>query len=161
MNRGQFESTDNAELRAKIDKARLVLPLPALMRRLDFDEKHITKSAHCPFHSDEHKSFSVFQSNEGKGWQWRCFAGCGYGDEISLLVKHFGISPREAIKRYLELAGFPTRRTSESREYPKSHVSPECPVSPVSEGQGVDGEVERELGVLAARNACTRAGDVV
>src|SRR5262249_3632115 len=70
-------------------------------------------------------------------------------------VKHFGITRREAIKHYLELAGFPTRRTSESRKYPKS------PVSPVSEGQGVDGEVERELRVLAARNACTRAGDVV
>jgi len=34
-------------------------------------------------------------------------------------------------------------------------------VSPVSEGQSVDGEVERALSVLAARNACTGAGDVV
>jgi hypothetical protein len=33
-------------------------------------------------------------------------------------------------------------------------------VSPVSEGQGVNGELEKELRRLATRNACTSAGDV-
>ena len=40
---------------------------------------------------------------------------------------------------------------------PEPHVSPKYPVSPVSNGQ----EVEKELGGLAVRNACTRMGDDV
>jgi hypothetical protein len=59
-----------------------------------------------------------------------------------------------------------------SPEYPKSLEtlkSPESPkfpcvscvsVSPVSEGQGVNGELEKELKALATRNACTSADDV-
>jgi hypothetical protein len=59
-----------------------------------------------------------------------------------------------------------------SPEYPKSPKSPKFPkslaspcvscvsVSPVSEGQGVNGELEKELKGLATRNACTSAGDV-
>src|SRR5690348_16865902 len=122
MSRRHFTTNDNAELRAKIDKARLLLPLPDLMRELGYEEKHIGKSALCPFHSDQHPSFSVFKGRDGF-WHYKCFV-CDTqgGDEIVFLVKHFGISRREAIKCYLELAGFPTRRTSEPREYPKSRV---------------------------------------
>jgi hypothetical protein len=100
----------------------------------------------------------MFSSN-GNGWQWKCQVGCGHGDEIAFLVKHFDISRREAINRYLEMAGFPPRRTSESREYPKSLGSLEHPVShvsPVSEGQTVDGEIDKGLRALAALNACTQ-----
>src|SRR5260370_3937877 len=109
MSRRHFDSTENAELRAKIDEAKRRLALPELMRQLGYDEKHIGRTALCPFHSDHHPSFSVFQKNGA--WFHRCFTGCSSGDEIALLVKHFGISRREAIKRYLELAGFPPRRT--------------------------------------------------
>jgi hypothetical protein len=173
VSRRQFEITENAELRAKIDEAKPRLPLPKLMRELRYDEKHIGKSAVCPFHDDEHPSFSVFQS-DGNGWQWKCHAACGYGDEIAFLVKHFGISRREAIRRYLDMAGFPARVARGSREYPKSPDSPktreslsvlvsESPcvsVSHVSNGQtvavnGVVGELHTELKPLAARNACT------
>src|SRR5262249_17898236 len=108
-------------------------------------------------------SFSVFKGTDGF-WHYKCFV-CDTqgGDEIAFLVKHFDITRREAIKRYLELAGFPTRRTSESREYPASPVSlvfPECPVSPVSEGQtvaaiGVVDALHTELKAIAARYACT------
>ena len=45
---------------------------------------------------------------------------------------------------------------------PKSHEYPECPVSlvyPVSNGQGSDKELEKELKALAMRNACTCAED--
>ena len=42
-----FDTTDNAELRAKIDKAKQILPLPDLMRKLGYEEKHIRKTAHC------------------------------------------------------------------------------------------------------------------
>src|SRR5262249_15985694 len=59
-----------------------------------------------------------------------------------------------------------------SPEYPKYPKSPEFPkslaspcvscvsVSPVSEGQGSDKELEKELAGLARRNVCTSAGDV-
>src|SRR5215469_9252333 len=159
MSGRHFDSTENAELRAKIDQAKQRLPLPELMKRLGLAE-HAKKSARCPFHHDEHPSFSVFHSKDGKGWQWKCHVGCGYGDEIAFLVKHFGISRREAIQRYLDLAGFPARRPPESREYPKSPdspdspKSPECPVSlvspvspvsPVSEGQALDAKQQQFL----------------
>src|SRR5262249_47477554 len=121
-------------------------------------------TALCPFHNDEHPSFSVFQKNGV--WFHKCFAGCSSGDEIAFLVKHFNIPRREAIKRYLEMAGFPPRSQAESREYPKCHVFPGSPmfpvlpVSPVSEGQtvaviGVVNELHAELKALAARYACT------
>jgi hypothetical protein len=156
MNRRHFDSTENAELQAKIEKAKLILPMSDLMRRLGYKEKHIGKTALCPFHSDQHPSFSVFHSTDSKGWQWKCHAGCGYGDQIAFLVKHFGISRREAISRFLEMAGFPPRSPSKSHEYPVSHVSPVCPVFPVSEGQAVDGEMDKRLKALAAQNACTQ-----
>ena len=56
----------------------------------------------------------------------------------------------------------------EGREYPKSPKFPKSlaspcvscvSVSPVSEGQGLNGELEKELKGLATRNACTRAED--
>jgi hypothetical protein len=59
-----------------------------------------------------------------------------------------------------------------SPEYPKYPKSPEfpksleCPcvscvsVSPMSEGQGLDKELEKELKGLATRNACTSAEDI-
>jgi CHC2 zinc finger len=171
MSRAQFDSTENAQLRAKIDQAKRRLPLPDLMRELGHQEKR--RTARCPFHSDEHPSFSVFHSSDGKGWQWKCHAGCGHGDEIDFLAKHFNISRRAAIKRYLDMAGFaPVSRNgaSKSHECPESPECPECrlsprsrespespvfPVHPVSNGQGLDEEREKVLRQLAARNACT------
>jgi hypothetical protein len=158
-----------SDLRAKIEEAKPLLPLPALIRELGHEEKH--KTARCPFHSDEHPSFSVFHSSNGKGWQWKCHAGCGNGDEIDFLVKHFGISKREAITRYLEMAGFPPTSPLKSREW---HISPKSPaslglvnncvsafpVSPVSEGQGIGGELDKKLTALAERNACMSAGAI-
>jgi hypothetical protein len=140
--------------------------LPQLLARLGLGEC-ARKSAHCPFHDDEHESFSVFQSKDGKGWQWKCHARCGYGDEIALLVKRFGISRREAITRYLQMACFPPNQSSKSREYPQFPKSPmtpvvrESPVSHVSEGQMLDAEVDRVLKARAAQNACTGASDIV
>jgi CHC2 zinc finger len=91
MSRRHFDRTENHELRAKIDEAKRRLPLPDLMTNHLGLGKHAKKEAHCPFHKDEHPSFSVFQGKNGKGWQWKCHAGCGYGDEIVFLLKHFGI----------------------------------------------------------------------
>ena len=169
MSHRHFDSTENAELRAKIEEAKRRLPLPQLLARLGLGEC-AKKSAHCPFHDDEHESFSVFQSNDGKGWQWKCHASCGYGDEIALLVKRFGISRREAIRRFLDMAGFPAGVPRKSREYPALPDSPESlsilvsespcvSVPPVSEGQGLDAKRQRFLESLAVDNACARAGE--
>src|SRR5262245_45670978 len=173
MSGRQFDSTDNAQLRAKIDRAKRRLPLPELMSRLGL-AKYAKKSARCLWHDDQHPSFSVFKG-DGGFWHYKCFVcNSSGGDEIAFLVKHFNISRREAIRRYLEMAGFPPRSADGSREYPKCPDSPKSPaslsvlvsespvfpVSPVSNGQTVAmqrlaAELQTELKALAARNACT------
>lgn len=157
MSRRYFNSTDNSELREKIDEAKRRLPLPDLMRELGYEEKR--KRARCPFHSDEHPSFSVFQSKNGKGWQWKCHAGCGNGDEIGFLVKHSGVSNSEAITRYLDMAGFPSesRECSEPAECAESSVSPElaeCSELSVSSVSSNGQALQEELRALAAQCQC-------
>jgi putative DNA primase/helicase len=83
-------------------EAKQRLPLPALMHLLGLGE-HAKKSARCPFHDDEHNSFSIWQSNSV--WFWKCHAGCGTGDEINFLEKHKAISRGDATKLFLEMAG--------------------------------------------------------
>jgi hypothetical protein len=152
--------SDNNDLRGKVDEAKRRLPLPRLMAQVGLGDR-ATKTAHCPFHDDEHPSFSVFHSKDGKGWQWKCFAGCGDGDEIMFLSKLKGLGLFKAMSLYLEMAGFPPSRPPKSHEYPKSPgfpeslKSPEYPVSPVSNGQGSDKQLEKELKNLATRYACT------
>jgi DNA primase len=144
--------SDQGDLRQKIDEAKRRLPLPELMAREGLGE-HAKKTAHCCFHDDEHKSFSVFQGNDG-WWHYKCFAGCGEGDEIKFLSKLKGLSPTETISVYLEMAGFPPSRPFKSHEYPKSLRSPESRKSPkyheslvypMSNGQGLNGEQRRCL----------------
>jgi CHC2 zinc finger len=146
------------DLRQKTDKAKRRLPLPELMAQVGLGDR-AEKTAHCPFHDDEHQSFSVFKGDDGF-WHYKCFAGCGDGDEIMFLRKLKGLSSTEAISLYLDMAGFPPSPPAKSHEYPKSPEfpgslrspeSPKYPVYPVSNGQGL----EEELKDLAARNACT------
>jgi CHC2 zinc finger len=167
MSSRHFDNKENGELRAKIDEAKRRLRLPDLIQQLGYEEKR--RTARCAFHSDENPSFSVFQSRD-KGWQWKCHAGCGHGDEIDFLAKHFNILRGEAIRRYLERAGFPAGVPKRSREYPESPASPvtreslnvlvsKSPcvsVSPVSDGQTLNGELDKLLKTLAAQNACTQ-----
>jgi CHC2 zinc finger len=150
--------SDNNDLRGKIDQAKRRLPLPELMAQVGLGDR-AKKTAHCPFHDDEHKSFSVFQGKDG-WWHYKCFARCGDGDEIMFLRKLKGLPLTEAMSLYLEMAGFPPGHPPKSHKYPKSHESrkflesPECPESPVypmSSGQGLEDELEG----LAVRNACT------
>jgi CHC2 zinc finger len=153
------------DLRQKIDEAKRRLPLPELMAQVGLGDR-AKKTAHCPFHDDEHKSFSVFKGGDGF-WHWKCFAGCGEGDEIKFLSKLKGLSPTEAISLYLDMAGFPSTCPRTSHEWPEPRKYPllsmglhKSPESPVSNGQGLDKGMEKELKDLAARNACTRADDV-
>jgi hypothetical protein len=159
------------DLRQKIDEAKRRLPLPELMAQVGLGDR-AKKTAHCPFHDDEHKSFSVFQGKDG-WWHYKCFAACGDGDEIMFIKKWKRLpSLTDAISLYLEMAGFPPSRPPKSHEYPQprkspetpetpeSPESPESPVYPMSNGQGLDKGMEKDLKDLAARNACTRADDV-
>jgi uncharacterized protein DUF3987/CHC2-type zinc finger protein len=86
-----------------LDEVKARLPLPALLHQLGVGEL-AKKSAPCEFHDDQKNSFSVSQNKRGQ-WFWKCFAGCGTGDEITFLEKHFGISKGDAIKRFKEMAG--------------------------------------------------------
>jgi CHC2 zinc finger len=150
----------NNDLRQKIDEAKGRLPMPQLLEKLGLGDR-AKKSALCPWHDDQHPSFSVFQNNGA--WFHRCFVGCSSGDEIAFLVKHCGISRREAISRYLDLAGLPPCTSRRSHKYPEPHQSPECPkypkspVHPVSNRQGPENNLlaEKDLKGLAAYNACT------
>jgi hypothetical protein len=78
------------------------LPLPELMDRLGFAEsnKHTAK---CPFHEDQHPSFSVFET--GSGHRWKCHAGCGGGDEVDFLRKVSGGTTADAFNLWREMAG--------------------------------------------------------
>ena len=88
--------------REPILEAKRRLPLPDLMRRLDLGD-HAKKSAPCLFHEDANNSFSVYESPAG--WAWKCHAGCGTGDEITMLEKVRGIGRGDAIKLFLSMAG--------------------------------------------------------
>jgi hypothetical protein len=85
-----------------IQEAKRKLPLPALLHRLGLGE-HAKKSARCPFHDDQHNSFSVWKNGDGV-WAWKCHAGCGQGDEITFLELHRSILRSEATKLFLEMA---------------------------------------------------------
>jgi len=78
------------------------LPLPDLMRKIG-DSDHAKQSARCPFHEDEHASFSVFHKDSA--WFWKCHAGCGHGDGVDYLKKRKGLSTRDAIALYCREAG--------------------------------------------------------
>jgi CHC2 zinc finger len=155
--------SDNNDLRGKIVQAKRRLPLPELMAHVGLGDR-AKKTAHCPFHDDEHKSFSVFQGKDGF-WHYKCFSGCGEGDEIGFLRKLKGLSMTGAMNLFLEMAGFPPSRPPKSHECRKSLESPEClesrtspqchesPEYPMSNGQGL----RKELEELAARNACNHS----
>jgi CHC2 zinc finger len=160
--------SDNNDLRGKIDEAKQQLPLPTLMKQLGYGANVNTHgNARCIFHDDQRPSFSLQEKADGT-WYWHCFAGCGAGDEIAFLQKLKGLSATSAINLYLKLAGFPSSRSPKSHEYSKSPGFPESlkspeypvsPVSPVSNGQGSDKELEKELKNLATRYACTQSNN--
>jgi CHC2 zinc finger len=154
----------NNELREKIDEAKRRLPLPQLMENEGLGDR-AKKRAHCPFHDDEHQSFSVYRGADGF-WHYKCFAGCGEGDEIMFLRKLRGLPSSEAINLYLSMANFPSHAPRKSPECPQSpscpetrkyHESPKSPVSPMypmSNGQ----TLQQALKACAARNACKESG---
>jgi hypothetical protein len=99
---------------ADIANAKQQLPLPALLHRLRLGAQ-AKKSARCPFHDDQHNSFSVYKNVKGE-FRFKCFASCGEGDEITFLEKYHGISNKEATKLFLEMAGVNGAMPSPSKQ---------------------------------------------
>jgi hypothetical protein len=85
-----------------IRQAKRTLPLPTLMHQLGLGE-HAKRSARCPFHGDQHNSFSVWKNGAGL-WFWKCHTGCGEGGEINLLEVSQHLSRSEATKLFLKMA---------------------------------------------------------
>src|ERR1700682_2554485 len=85
-----------------IREAKRRLPLPELMNQLGLGD-HAKKTAQCPFHTDGHMSFSVWEKDGV--WFFKCHAGCGKGDEINLIQLRRQISRSEATKVFLQMAG--------------------------------------------------------
>jgi hypothetical protein len=102
----------NSAVPAEIPEAKRRLPLPQLLHRFGLGA-HAKRSARCPLHDDHRNSFSVSQASNGL-WRWKCFTGCGSGDEITFLEKLNGISNKEALKLFLEMAGVAQTRNGSS-----------------------------------------------
>ncbi len=108
-------------MNADIQTAKERLPLPELMRRLDFGE-HARVSAKCPFHEDQKASFSVWEGEQG--WQWKCHGACqAHGDEIDFLEKAEGRTKGSAIRQYLHLAGVSASPRHSRRPRPRAEAS--------------------------------------
>src|ERR1035441_10656918 len=101
--------------RDNIIEAKRRLPLPQLMVQFGYADA-AKKSARCPFHEDSNASFSIFQDNRSGAHGWKCFAGCGHGDEIDFLAKVRGLPNSEAVHEFLKLAGMDNGRPPRRRE---------------------------------------------
>ena len=100
-------------------EAKSRLPLPALMSLIGLGE-HAKKSTRCPWHTDASASFSVHQRADGS-WAFKCFAGCGEGDEPALLSKHRGLSNGDGCREFIRLAGIaPATPTPRSNPFPRT-----------------------------------------
>ena len=83
----------------KIDLQKLkeTLPLPLLLKALGYGDGNQNKLC-CPLHDDHSPSFSIFRKENG-GWGWKCFVGCGSGDEIDILAKLRGLDPKKDFRK--------------------------------------------------------------
>ena len=108
-----------------ISVAKAQLPLPDLMHRLGLGE-HAKKSAHCPFHDDKNKSFSVYQTANGN-CRWKCHAGCGEGDEIDFIARVRDTATSEACRVYIDLAGVNRNATTDCRNQARQNKQPSKP----------------------------------
>ncbi len=85
-----------------IREAKDKLPLPQLLTRLNLDGK-IRKSTTCPIHEENQASFGLYTNPAGE-IKWKCFAGCGQGDQIDFLMAYWKIDKTEAVNKFIEMA---------------------------------------------------------
>jgi hypothetical protein len=81
----------------------------------DFVSQYVELDANgrgfCPFHEDQHKSFSVNAS----GNYWHCFAGCGGGSVIDFWIKWKGVNFITAVHELADILLVPEGEKDISR----------------------------------------------
>jgi hypothetical protein len=98
--------------------------MPELLEALGLGA-HAKASARCPLHDESRPSFSIFRM--AKGWRFKCFSGCGEGDELEFLALYKRVNKSVAMNLYRQMTlGFeagsemkstgPQLRTSGERE---------------------------------------------
>jgi hypothetical protein len=116
-----------------IQKAKEILPLPSLVKRMGFLKLRKGENL-CPFHSDKKPSFSIF--NKNGLWFFKCHGECYMaGDEITFIEKALNI------KRGAAIAFFLSEAEKAAEETPPVETLP-----PIEED--VNSITERNLGEL-------------
>jgi len=96
--------------RSDIESAKVLLPLPELLRKLGFTPPAGVDGGNMssPFAVGKRQkspSFSIFCRGGSWGWCDRSGGSESKGDEITLLERFLGLSRGDAVRRFLELAG--------------------------------------------------------
>jgi putative DNA primase/helicase len=76
-----------------IQEVKRRLSLENLLEIYNVKKGNTAKTYHCPFHEDKNPSFSITDTG------WKCFTGCGSGDQISFIEKIENMNFEEALIR--------------------------------------------------------------
>lgn len=95
-------ASPKSTIRRSAEEEMLSEQIKSSLTVLDFVSQYVELSpsgrGHCPFHDDQHASFSV---NVEKNY-WHCFAGCGGGSLIDFWMKYKNADFKQAVR---ELSG--------------------------------------------------------
>jgi len=86
-----MEQDNKADKKEIIQEIKRRLSLENLLEIYNVKKGHTAKTYHCPFHEDKNPSFSITETG------WKCFTGCGNGDQISFIEKIENIHFEEAL----------------------------------------------------------------
>ncbi len=86
-----MEQDKNLDKKEIIQEVKRRLSLENLLEIYNVKKGHTAKTYHCPFHEDKNPSFSITETG------WKCFTGCGSGDQISFIEKIENINFEEAL----------------------------------------------------------------
>ena len=91
----QYKNLDKKEI---IQEVKRRLSLENLLEIYNVKKGNTAKTYHCPFHEDKNPSFSITETG------WKCFTGCGSGDQISFIEKIENINFEEALIKASNIA---------------------------------------------------------
>ena len=86
-----MEQDNKADKKEIIQEVKRRLSLENLLEIYNVKKGNTAKTYHCPFHEDKNPSFSITDTG------WKCFTGCGNGDQISFIEKIENINFEEAL----------------------------------------------------------------
>ncbi len=86
-----MEQENNLDKKQIIQEVKKRLSLENLLEIYNVKKGNTAKTYHCPFHEDKNPSFSITDTG------WKCFTGCGSGDQISFIEKIENTSFEEAL----------------------------------------------------------------